>query len=113
MLAKDAPSTWEDASGHIWPVPRRLSRLAPGDVNDALKRYVLARDNETCSWCGTTDSIVVDHIISWRAGGSHHPMNLRALCYNCNTFKGATVDAPRVKAYRIQQSHTARNPHAA
>ncbi len=113
MLAKDAPPTWEDASGHIWPVPRMLGRLVRGETNDALKGYVLARDNETCAWCGTTDHIIVDHIISWRAGGSHHPMNLRALCYPCNMFKGATVDTPRAKAYRVQQFQTARKPHAA
>lgn len=75
------------------------------------------RDEFICWWCGArprvpplgydgaeavsvghgsegTEPFVlcVDHIVSRRNGGSHHPSNLQALCDPCNSAKVGLVD---------------------
>jgi 5-methylcytosine-specific restriction endonuclease McrA len=40
-----------------------------------------------CSGTATT----VDHIVPLVMGGSHHPTNLRAACYHCNSGAGRRI----------------------
>ena len=40
---------------------------------------------EACERCGSTDNLVIDHIIELSQGGNNDPSNLRTLCQSCNT----------------------------
>lgn len=60
------------------PIPRlRLSRHS-----------ILARDNYTCQYCGTTRDLTLDHVVPRWAGGPHTWENLVACCRKCNLKKG-------------------------
>lgn len=86
--------TWVDGRGVVRPVPRIKGRLKCGRVplHRDLRSFVLERDG-ACRWCGATEDLVADHVVSRRNGGSHHPDNLQALCQRCNARKAALVDA--------------------
>lgn len=80
---------------------------------DAMRKYVIERDNETCQRCGTTDPSPppereralweggpviksrhrsdpwdVDHIVRVIDGGTDDPANLRLLCMACHVEVG-------------------------
>lgn len=97
ILDADAPDTWTDDRGRTWQTPRTKNALnaTRSAGHRSLKEFVLRRDGHSCRWCGSTDDVEVDHIVSRRCGGAHHPRNLRALCGPCNSTKGAVVDARR------------------
>lgn len=86
--------TWTDDRGRAWKVPTIRGRLKCGKVplHRELREYVIRRD-VSCRWCGSTEDLVADHIVSRRNGGSHHPDNLQALCQSCNSRKVGLVDA--------------------
>ena len=94
---------WTDAHGKRWAVPRIKGRLKPGKVpgHAALRAFIIERDNGRCKLCGAAAEdtklgcLVVDHIVSRRNGGSHHPSNLRALCDPCNASKAGSEDRGR------------------
>lgn len=89
-----APRTWLDAAGKEWPVPlcsrRTLNVQIP--CHRRIKEFVLQRDGRTCRRCGATRRPFIDHILSVRNGGSHHPDNLQVLCPSCNSSKAGLVD---------------------
>jgi len=56
----------------------------------ALRWYILKRDNYTCQYCGqkAPDVILhVDHIIEVTDGGTDDPANLKTACSSCNQGK--------------------------
>jgi len=55
---------------------------------DLFVRLVL-RDGPACACCGTTEKLVVDHIVPISRGGSDDIANLQILCRRCNASKGA------------------------
>lgn len=108
------PSTWTDASGRTHPTIRSRRPLKFGKCASqrALRLFVYARDGYRCRACGATAKeiptgyegwdclstglkgpLVLDHIVSIRNGGSHHPDNLQVLCDSCNARKSGLVDA--------------------
>ena len=93
--------TWVDAAGRVRKAPtirKRLKFRIP--LHRDLREFVLSRDKMTCQICGAVGSddgstpirIEMDHIISRRNGGAHHPSNLQTLCQSCNARKAASVD---------------------
>lgn len=100
LLAKDAPAAWTDHEGRTWQTPRTRNALnATRSVGHrALKAYVLRRDGYRCQWCPATGHLDIDHVISVRCGGAHHPENIRTLCRACNATKAAIVDARKEAA---------------
>ena len=76
----------------IWEHRRPGLGVIPGRVRyDTLKR---ARFR--CELCGISAderALDVDHILPKAMGGSDEPDNLQALCWKCNTNKGAGDDA--------------------
>lgn len=65
-------------------------------VPDWLKEAVLERDNKKCVECGHTGSknnpLTVDHRVPRFVGGPNIMENLKTLCKDCNTDKGASID---------------------
>lgn len=86
---------WTDHLGVTRPAPQILGRLKHGKCpgHAALRAFVIHRDGGKCRVCGATESLVADHIVSRRNGGSHHPSNLQCLCQICNARKAGAVDA--------------------
>lgn len=86
---------WTDHLGRIWLVPQIKGRLKMRSAGHAaLREFVLQRARYRCEQCGCADldSLVADHIVSRRNGGSHHPNNLQCLCQSCNSAKVGLVD---------------------
>jgi hypothetical protein len=63
---------------------RGVNRRAPPSV----RRAVLARDGDVCSYCGSTAGpFHVDHKEPWSLGGKHEVDNLCVACETCNLAK--------------------------
>jgi len=106
-------ATWVDFEGRVWPVVRSLRRLKfKYPLHAALRRHVFHRDAFTCRRCparaidipadydgrmtlftdtftspGWRDLLVLDHILTLRAGGLSTVENLQTLCETCNRRK--------------------------
>ncbi len=94
-LAVVEPATWVDGAGRIWKTLTILGRIKYRyPAAHALRDFVFVRDRGACVSCADTNPIelVLDHIISRRNGGSHHPSNLQTLCRSCNSSKVSVVD---------------------
>jgi 5-methylcytosine-specific restriction endonuclease McrA len=113
--ATGTSDVWTDHEGRPWKVPTTKKRLKFSKVRShaALRAFVFQRDAFTCAKCGvkpvvipevftgeTTVSLpgkhwclVMDHIVSRRNGGPHHPSNLQTMCDSCNAQKVGLVDA--------------------
>jgi 5-methylcytosine-specific restriction endonuclease McrA len=91
---KQTRPTWTDHAGKNWRVPMIKDRLRCHQIagHAALKAHVICRDGGRCLQCGASDDLVLDHIISRRNGGTHHPDNLQALCKPCNDAKSNYQD---------------------
>lgn len=112
LLAADAPRHWIDNDGKRWRTMNIIGRIKyriPGAY--ALRRFVYARDGFACVRCGAKAimkpgwdgseclgvegqefGMVLDHIISRRNGGAHHPDNLQTMCDSCNARKACRED---------------------
>lgn len=60
-------------------------------IPDAVRQFVYNRDGRRCLYCGTGESLSLDHIHPYSLGGSDEPENLQTLCRPCNSRKGAKV----------------------
>lgn len=106
-------STWTDHHGHVWPViksRRRLKFKYPSHA--ALRAHVFHRDGYKCVRCscsavnvaedyygsetlftntfvssGFRDYLVIDHILTLKAGGLNVIENFQTLCETCNKKK--------------------------
>jgi len=111
--AKLAPTFWVDHKGRQWPVvtsPRRLK--FKNRSHAALRAFVFQRDRFKCVRCsasavnvpadydgrytlftdallssGYPDLLVVDHILTLKAGGKNRIENFQTLCETCNRKK--------------------------
>lgn len=67
-------------------------RVDPGDLSGSVRYEVLKRAKYRCELCGVSAderAIEVDHIFPRSRGGRDDITNFQALCYRCNTNKGA------------------------
>jgi 5-methylcytosine-specific restriction endonuclease McrA len=85
---------------------------APGlGIIPGRQRYeTLKRAHFRCELCGVSAherALDVDHIVPRSAGGTDDPENLQALCWLCNTNKGAGDDTD-LRA--IREAYDAREP---
>lgn len=106
-------NTWLDFKGRVWPVvqtSRRLKFKYPAHA--ALRAHIYHRDGYKCCSCdakavdvpqdydgrealftdtkvssGYPDVLVLDHILTLKAGGRSVIENLQALCETCNRKK--------------------------
>lgn len=88
---------WTDHAGKVWKVPVIKDRLRVHQIagHAALKAHVVCRDGGVCRQCGSPEDLVLDHVVSWRNGGTHHPDNLQSLCKPCNDAKSNYQDRGR------------------
>jgi len=56
-------------------------------VSEILRNTILQRDQFKCVSCGSSENLVLDHIIPFTHGGTTDPSNLQTLCKKCNTDK--------------------------
>lgn len=57
-------------------------------ISNADRQALYERDGHTCRYCGSTDSLSLDHIIPVSQGGTDEPDNLVTACRSCNSAKG-------------------------
>ena len=75
-------------------------------ISAGLRFEVLMRCNFACYYCGTPASLGlkvlhVDHVIPISMGGTNHPWNLVAACWDCNLGKsGSAPTADLVRSVR-------------
>lgn len=103
--------TWIDHRGVTRPTPQIAGRLKFRiPLHASLRAFVFIRDSFTCQRCGVKGEnvpkdydgsstiscanhcLVMDHHVSRRNGGSHHPSNLVTLCDSCNSRKVGLED---------------------
>lgn len=105
--------TWTDHLGRTWPVstsPRRPKYKYPSHA--AMRAYVFHMDGYKCCRCdakaasvpsnydghsalftdtlqknGYPDLLIVDHILTLKAGGKNEVGNMQTLCETCNKRK--------------------------
>lgn len=106
-------SFWTDCFGKQWPLiksKRRLKYKYP--LHAAIRKHVFHTDNYQCRNCGDKainipknwdgkstlqtnkilksgfrDMLVVDHILTLKAGGKNEISNFQTLCETCNKAK--------------------------
>ena len=111
--AETAPPVWTDHTGRVWPAiesGRRLKFKNP--LHAAVRAFVFHRDGYRCVRCGCAaiggtknydgrytlqtntlvssgfpDMLVVDHVLTLRAGGRNAVDNFQTLCETCNRRK--------------------------
>ena len=119
--------TWTDYKGRTWPVVtsnRRLKFKYPSHA--ALREHVFARDGFKCCRCsacainvpagwngretlftntkvssGYPDMLVVDHVLTLKAGGVNVIANFQTLCETCNKSK-QREDKAAARAYKAR-----------
>lgn len=71
------------------------ARLYKGLTTSTLKMRTLYDDEkvkftypQSCCYCGTTETLSIDHLISRIKGGDDHSNNLVWACRSCNSSKG-------------------------
>lgn len=68
------------------------------EVRSNISEDVIARRElvkESCSVCGSIDSLEADHIVPVSKGGQHGPLNLQVLCNKCHKEKTKLEVTPK------------------
>lgn len=115
-MPTDDLSSWIDHHGTRMATPTIAGRLRFRiPLHRALRAFVFYRDAFKCRKCGIEpvetpanydgsravsvpgrSCLVMDHVVSRRNGGAHHPSNLMTLCDRCNAAKSGAVDSKGV-----------------
>ena len=82
-LALLEPSNW-----HCDPKPQRHAWNLKWKN---IRKQVFERDPHKCKQCGSTDNLVIDHLIPLARGGTNDLDNLQILCKSCNRKKAAKL----------------------
>ena len=56
-----------------------------------------------CRWCGTTDMLILDHIVPIFLGGDRYRENAQTLCQPCNLFKLTMIELPMMRSLQAKQ----------
>jgi hypothetical protein len=60
-------------------------------IPKAVREAVMARYQNKCVTCGTTERVEIDHIFPVSRGGKSDIKNLQLLCRSCNAKKSASL----------------------
>ena len=94
----EARRAWKQANpDKVRADKRRYRALLQGAQIDAnvtadYLDVLLRAQGGCCAYCGSPDSISLDHKIPLSRGGAHSTGNLQFLCMPCNSHKGAQTD---------------------
>jgi 5-methylcytosine-specific restriction endonuclease McrA len=112
-IQQGKPTSWTDHLGKVWKPINSVRQLQfKISTHAAMRAFVFHRDNFCCLRCGARaidvpdlycgrysletdtflkdgcrDVLILDHILTRKAGGLNHPINLQALCDTCNKRK--------------------------
>jgi hypothetical protein len=103
LLAVGTPVLLARAASPGVLVPRRW-RMATAGTGRARRSTpgpgaVLRADRRRCVFCGSRDSLQLDHIIPWSFGGLTWVWNLMVLCGRCNRVKSNYWKSPQGRVY--------------
>lgn len=110
---KAGASTWTDYKGRVWPVVTSVRRLKfKYPAHAALREHIYVRDGFKCCRCcavavsvpegwdgkstlftntkvssGYPDMLILDHMLTLKAGGKNVLSNFQTLCETCNRRK--------------------------
>lgn len=56
-------------------------------ITSRRRQRILARDGNRCVLCGSSSSLVIDHVTPVAEGGGKEDANLRTLCHGCNAAR--------------------------
>lgn len=73
---------------------------------DALRRFVLERDEHRCYMCGGY-ATHVDHVINAASGGTDDPSNLAAICVDDHRKKSSAEGGRAFQAQRPRRQRPA------
>lgn len=80
---------------HSFPMPSviRLNKYinVPYKGIVLTRQNVFKRDGNSCSYCGTTKNLTLDHVIPKSKGGKTNWLNLTTACQRCNSLKGSST----------------------
>jgi ATP adenylyltransferase len=82
-----------------------------GALPGSIRYEVLKRAKFRCDLCGVPASeraLEVDHIKPRKHGGTDEPENLQALCWKCNSGKGASDDTDFRQFRRAAEAEASR-----
>lgn len=100
----------------VMPVPEAivLSRLATIPAARGTprfsRRFLFARDNYQCAYCGATEPLTVEHITPVARGGKSSFTNCVTACHSCNSRKGSRT--PQEAGMRIRSGVRLEVPRA-
>lgn len=69
----------------------------------ALLAELIARDGQTCVWCGRelwTADLTAEHLLPRSRGGRGTPENLAVACRGCNRTRGTRTVSAHLRATR-------------
>jgi hypothetical protein len=70
-----------------WFDAEQRRRATVRRIDSRQRERILDRDGRRCLLCGSTSSLVIDHISPVAEGGGKDDGNLRTLCRNCNAAR--------------------------
>ena len=77
---------------------KRDARLSTPHVSSRMRQIIRERDKFTCQYCGvngTSDELIIEHVIPAVVGGVAKPYNLVIACQSCNSTKRSKIWIPR------------------
>ena len=73
--------------------PPYIVRETRQAIRRQTREEVDRRDGGTCTSCGGTEHLSLDHVVPWSRGGSDDAPNLVLACRSCNSSKNAKTPA--------------------
>lgn len=66
---------------------RKGTRFNPHKIVEMSRKNIFRRDGFKCVYCGSKDSLTVDHVLPKSRGGSNRWENVVTACHKCNNKK--------------------------
>ena len=82
---------------------RRRARLATVATYEVSEKDMRRLQNSPCFYCGSSDTIEVDHIIPISRGGTDGIGNMQSLCKSCNSSKRDLLWIEFIQRNRLQE----------